>query len=195
MDYFKPFAIATKEMEGDGSTGALALPKYYVLKQNVVHKKNECHQSHPLFPMFAKMISKLDDYLEEALCCDSLVLATLLHPAFRLAVFEEFFPEKKEEAEKLLLKTFQERKRHISKKTKEPETSNVNLEKKSGRSSTQIFNLFHPSSTKAENDELTVYLKGGEVFEMDPNDTKSGLLWWKVCFTFDSTRIFNILLN
>lgn len=70
-------------MEGDGSTGALVLPKYYVLKQTLVYKKNECHQSHPLYPMFFKMISKIESYLDETLGCETLVLATLLHPAFR----------------------------------------------------------------------------------------------------------------
>ncbi|KNZ53594.1 hypothetical protein VP01_3193g2, partial [Puccinia sorghi] len=35
-----------------------------------------------LHPMYAKMIEKLETYQEEVLECETLVMATLLHPNF-----------------------------------------------------------------------------------------------------------------
>ncbi|KAI7942860.1 hypothetical protein MJO29_012704 [Puccinia striiformis f. sp. tritici] len=180
-DKLEPFAILMKEMEGDGSTGALVLPKYYVLKQTLTHERDECDQSEPLYPMFRKMVEKVETYLNEALGCETLVMATLLHPAFRLAAFEEFFPAHKDRVEKLLTNLFQDRNTAIaSQKQAAMKTTNqdqnVNLPSKP---KSKMFNLFHSLSAKAENDELTVYLKGGKVFEMDAEDTKSALIWWK----------------
>ncbi|POW04902.1 hypothetical protein PSHT_11020 [Puccinia striiformis] len=170
----------TKEMEGDGSTGALVLPKYYVLKQSLNHKRNECNRNNSLYPMFAQMAAKLETYLDEALACETLVVATLLHPAFRLATFEEFFPAHKVRAEQTLVSLFHDRKSSLaSKKDDEVKVTEDNQEKNPPNPRSKIFNLFHSSSSKAENDELTVYLKGGEVFEMDAEDTRSALIWWK----------------
>ncbi|KNF02339.1 hypothetical protein PSTG_04543 [Puccinia striiformis f. sp. tritici PST-78] len=179
-DELEPFAIITKEMEGDGLTGALVLPKYYILKQNLVHKKNESNRTDPMYPMFAKMAEKLETYLDEALACETLVAATLLHPAFRLAAFEEFFPEHKAQAERTLVALFQARKTSMAaKKSAAVQTTDKDQDTNPPNPRSKIFNLFHSSSTKAENDELTVYLKGGEVFEMDAEDTRSALIWWK----------------
>jgi hypothetical protein len=96
----------TQEMEGDGSTGALALPKYNVLKDNLTEKKNHSRQTNPLYPMFYKMLGKVNTYLEEALLCKKLVMAILLHPAFQLAAFEEFFPVKRKTLKQLFLGYF-----------------------------------------------------------------------------------------
>ncbi|KAI7937766.1 hypothetical protein MJO29_015081, partial [Puccinia striiformis f. sp. tritici] len=175
----EPFAIMTKEMEGDGSTGALVLPKYYVLKQSLNHKRNECNRNNSLYPMFAQMAAKLETYLDEALACETLVVATLLHPAFRLATFEEFFPAHKVRAEQTLVSLFHDCKSSLaSKKDDEVKVTEDNQEKNPPNPRSKILNLFHSSSSKAENDELTVYLKGGEVFEMDAEDTRSALIWW-----------------
>ncbi|POW18007.1 hypothetical protein PSTT_00237 [Puccinia striiformis] len=180
-DELEPFAVLTKEMEGDGSTGALVLPKYYILKHTLSTKRDECDQNDPLYPMFCKMAEKTETYLKEALACESLVMATLLHPAFRLAAFEEFFPELKDRAEKTLANLFQDRKTRIAseKQANLKTTSNDAGPDPPIKPKSKIFNLFHSSSAKAENDELSVYLKGGEVFELDAEDTKSALTWWK----------------
>ncbi|KAH9442805.1 hypothetical protein Pst134EB_027160 [Puccinia striiformis f. sp. tritici] len=187
-DELEPFAILTKEMEGDGSTGALVLPKYYVLKQTLTHKRDEFNRNKPLYPMFCKMVEKVETYLNEALGCESLVMATLLHPAFRLAAFGEFFPALKDRVEKSLFNLFQDRKTVIAKQ-KQAEVKTTNQDQNTNLPSkpkSKMFNLFHSSSAKAENNELTVYLKGGEVFEMDAEDTKSALIWWKVSSTCTS---------
>ncbi|KAH9472319.1 hypothetical protein Pst134EA_002941 [Puccinia striiformis f. sp. tritici] len=112
------FMVLTKEMEGDGPTGALVLPKYYMLKETLIEKENDCSLDDPLHPMFQKMIKKLNVYFDEALNCETLVMATLLHPAFRLVAFEKYFPKKKDAAEKILNKHFQERKNELESKKK-----------------------------------------------------------------------------
>ncbi|KAI9607605.1 hypothetical protein KEM48_003514 [Puccinia striiformis f. sp. tritici PST-130] len=155
-DELEPFAVLTKEMEGDGSTGALVLPKYYILKHTLSTKRDECDQNDPLYPMFCKMAEKTETYLKEALACESLVMATLLHPAFRLAAFEEFFPELKDRAEKTLANLFQDRKTRIAseKQANLKTTSNDAGPDPPIKPKSKIFNLFHSSSAKAENDEL-----------------------------------------
>lgn len=174
------FMVLTKEMEGDGPTGALVLPKYHMLKQTLIEKENDCGLDDPLYPMFQKMIKKLTVYLDEALGCETLVMATLLHPAFRLAAFEVYFPTKKDLAKKILTKYFHERKTELeSKKKKNSTIIDKEPEPTQEKRKTKLANLFHSSSAKAENDELTVFLKGGDVFEMDVDKSNSSLLWWK----------------
>ncbi|KAI9618253.1 hypothetical protein H4Q26_012608 [Puccinia striiformis f. sp. tritici PST-130] len=171
------FMVLTKEMEGDGPTGALVLPKYYMLKETLIEKENDCSLDDPLHPMFQKMIKKLNVYFDEALNCETLVMATLLHPAFRLVAFEKYFPKKKDAAEKILNKHFQERKNELeSKKKKVSTVINKEPEPTQEKRKTKLANLFHSSSAKAENDELTVFLNGGDVFEMDERSAKYPVL-------------------
>ncbi|POW22765.1 hypothetical protein PSHT_00960 [Puccinia striiformis] len=171
------FMVLTKEMEGDGPTGALVLPKYHMLKQTLIEKENDCGLDDPLYPMFQKMIKKLTVYLDEALGCETLVMATLLHPAFRLAAFEVYFPTKKDLAKKILTKYFHERKTELeSKKKKNSTIIDKEPEPTQEKRKTKLANLFHSSSAKAENDELTVFLKGGDVFEMDERSAKYPVL-------------------
>ncbi|KNZ58380.1 hypothetical protein VP01_193g2, partial [Puccinia sorghi] len=47
----------------------------------------------PLHPMFDKIITKIDTYLDEALLCETLVTATILNAMFRLAIFEAHLPK------------------------------------------------------------------------------------------------------
>ncbi|KNF01260.1 hypothetical protein PSTG_05617 [Puccinia striiformis f. sp. tritici PST-78] len=44
--------------------------------------------------MFRKMIQKTNHYLDEALACDTILLATVLNPTYRLTIFQVWFPEK-----------------------------------------------------------------------------------------------------
>ncbi|KNZ62076.1 hypothetical protein VP01_1316g3 [Puccinia sorghi] len=69
-DELKPFNFLTKEMEGDG-------PTYF--------KKKEAASSR---------ITKLEEYQEEALECEVLMMANLLHPEFCLRFFAHCWPER-----------------------------------------------------------------------------------------------------
>ncbi|KAI7938380.1 hypothetical protein MJO28_015300 [Puccinia striiformis f. sp. tritici] len=112
------FMVLTKEMEGDGPTGALVFPKYYMLMETLIEKENNCGLDDPLYPMFQKMIKKLNVYLDKALNCETLVMATLLHPAFQLVAFEKYLPKKKDMAKKILNKHFDKRKKKLESKKK-----------------------------------------------------------------------------
>ena len=69
-------------MEGNGPTGAFVLPNYYQTISDLKKKEVGCNRGHPLHPMYVKMIEKLQVYQEEALECETLVMATILHPTF-----------------------------------------------------------------------------------------------------------------
>jgi hypothetical protein len=79
---YQPFNRLTKSMEGDGPTGAFVLPNYYQTISNLKKKEAGCSRGHPFHPMYIKMIEKLEIYQEEALKCETLVIATILHPTF-----------------------------------------------------------------------------------------------------------------
>ncbi|KNE97304.1 hypothetical protein PSTG_09415 [Puccinia striiformis f. sp. tritici PST-78] len=163
-DELEPFAIMTKGMEGDGSTGTLVLPKYYILKQSLDHRKNKCNQTDTFYPMFAKMADKLETYLNER----SPAKPSLWPPCSTRPVN---WPH--------MNNSFLSTKHKQNKPCADVQTTEKDQGKNPPNPRSKIFNLFHLSSNKAENDKLTVYLKGGEVFEMDAEDTRSALIWWK----------------
>ncbi|KNZ63748.1 hypothetical protein VP01_11064g1, partial [Puccinia sorghi] len=63
-----------------------------------------------LHPMYAKMIEKLETYQEDVLECETLVMATLLHPTFQMQFFTNCWPAKANDSKALLEQLFQKRK-------------------------------------------------------------------------------------
>ncbi|KNZ55578.1 hypothetical protein VP01_2646g4 [Puccinia sorghi] len=57
--------------------------------------------------MYHKMITKFEEYQEEALEFEALVMATLLHPAFHLRFFAHCWPEREQHMQLLLEKNSQ----------------------------------------------------------------------------------------
>ena len=173
----------TKDIEGDGPTGALVIPIYVSLRNILVEKKNSSTRDEPLYPMWKKMIEKVNKYLDEAVDCDSLIMATILHPAFRLEYISQNFPGRRLEVEKMITDMFNARKLTIKSKDNQAPT-----EPSTSRSAHQSLkeqmqmNMFHKATTKAEIDELSVYLKGMDTFEAEVFDSHTSLEWWKVCF-------------
>ncbi|KAH9450325.1 hypothetical protein Pst134EA_027033 [Puccinia striiformis f. sp. tritici] len=104
-----------KIMEGDGPTGAFVLPNYYQTISNLKTKEAACDRGHALHPMFVKMIDKLKVYQAEALECETLVMATILHPSFCLKLFSHCWPEKAVQAAKLLERHFLKREEMLNK--------------------------------------------------------------------------------
>ena len=103
-------------MEGDGPTVAFVLPHYYQIKSNLLRKEKACAQGHPFHPMYWKIIPKLEDYLDEALECETLIMATHLHPTFQLRIFHEFWPESENDAKQLLEQQFNKKDAILKKK-------------------------------------------------------------------------------
>ena len=57
------------------------------------------------------MIEKLEDYQEEALKCETMIMANFLHPTFFLKLFLHCWPEKAKNAKKILTSHFKKRKK------------------------------------------------------------------------------------
>jgi hypothetical protein len=78
-------------MEGDYSLAGLVLVEYYGIKEFLQKQIFSCVEQE-FKGMLEKMIEKTDTYLNEALSCDSILLATMLNPSYWLAIFELYFP-------------------------------------------------------------------------------------------------------
>ncbi|OAV94448.1 hypothetical protein PTTG_03072 [Puccinia triticina 1-1 BBBD Race 1] len=101
MDYDGPTLIAG--MEGNHSSAGLMLAKYKYIKDFLKERLNSGIV--PEFKtMIRKMIQKADDYLGEALLCDTILLATMLHPLYLLSIFQVCFPANFDYAKDLLQK-------------------------------------------------------------------------------------------
>jgi hypothetical protein len=84
-------------MEGNQPTGAHVLPKYLELKDQINEKLAQSEEKDMLYPMFHAMLNRVKKYLDKAMNCKTLVLATILHPCFRMHIFElGFGPESNE---------------------------------------------------------------------------------------------------
>ena len=169
-------------MEGDGPTGALVLANYFQTIKDLKKKEAAGARENAFHPMYHKMITKLEEYQEEALQCETLVMATLLHPAFRLRFIAHCWPQKEKEAQSLLEKHFNKREALLKKSQDDIEE----LEKDTPKvDNDNIFELFNAPPDSAESKELEAYIKN-----MDRStgpaakDLKSVLIWWKVCHLY-----------
>ena len=59
--------------------------------------------------MFLKMIKKTKMYLKEAMGCDTIVVATILNPSYRLSLFQSFFPKHYSHAKDLITNEYNKR--------------------------------------------------------------------------------------
>ncbi|PLW44066.1 hypothetical protein PCASD_04854 [Puccinia coronata f. sp. avenae] len=99
--YLEEFYFITMRMEGDHSLACVLLSEYqYIIDflKKQMQAPNDCNFA----PMMRKMISKAKGYLDEALKCDAVILATIFNPAFRLSIFKIWFPTYHDYAESLL---------------------------------------------------------------------------------------------
>ena len=166
-------------MESDGPTGAFVLANYYQTIKDLKKKEAAGSRENSLHPMYHKMIMKLEEYQDEALGCETLVMATLLHPAFRLRFFAHCWPEKEQQARSLLEKHFNKREARLKKNQDDIEE----LEKDTPKvDNDNIFELFNAPPTSAESKELEVYIKNMDRLPAPAaKDQSSLLIWWKVC--------------
>lgn len=89
----QPFMKTTHLLEGDGPTGCMVIPQYVELHSTLEKKIAPLSTSDAIYPMLAKMKEKTNEYLNEALGCETLVMATVLHPFFCLKFFVKWFGE------------------------------------------------------------------------------------------------------
>lgn len=173
-------------MEGDASTGCLALGQYVKLRTTLEARSESLERSDALYPMIAAMLGKLRKILDEALRCESLIIATILHPAFRIKFFHKFFGGKSStisiNAEATFSRRFREYKA-TSIKTK----SNTVLSSPSVRTGHGgIYNVYSDEDDDpdmGDDAQLRSYLGGSDRMrdsEYDLASPKSPLRWWAV---------------
>ncbi|KAI7948048.1 hypothetical protein MJO28_009956 [Puccinia striiformis f. sp. tritici] len=185
----KEFLDLTKQMEGDGPKLGVMLYAYLKLRDSL-EKKEAAAASAPLEPMFGPMLKTLKKYIDLAINCDTVVITTFLHPAWRLMLFKKDFPSKSIRIESLVGRVFQQREALIKSAeivtppTKASQSEN-NLTKSDSESEADDYN-FYPPDLKAisVNTELERYNSG--VFPMDRKGDVLG--WWKA-----HTRDFPVL--
>ncbi|KAA1131029.1 hypothetical protein PGTUg99_027485 [Puccinia graminis f. sp. tritici] len=156
LSFDQPFDRLTKIMEGDGPTGAFVLPNYYQMIKDLKKKEEGCDRGHALHPMYVKMIEKLQTYQDEALKCETLVMATILHPSFRLNLFTHCWPESADMAKKLLERHFKKRDELLRKKKED--NNEISQKKPETVDEDNIFELFNAAKIE-ESKELEVYVK------------------------------------
>ncbi|OAV91789.1 hypothetical protein PTTG_27882 [Puccinia triticina 1-1 BBBD Race 1] len=154
----KEFLEITKQVEGDGPKLPMVLYEYVRLLDSMERKKVE-NLLTPLRIMFDPMIKILKKYINLALNCDTVILATYLHPAWRMMLFANRFSSE------------------TSRITQLRTQSNPNTNATSNSESDGGEFNYYPTNPEASevNTEMDRYNNGDH-----PMDKKGDLLgWWK----------------
>ncbi|KAH9466210.1 hypothetical protein Pst134EB_001270 [Puccinia striiformis f. sp. tritici] len=99
------FLALTLRMEDDGPNSSMILYEYYRLIENLEKRKN-APEFAVLKAMFDPMIKIAKKYQTLALQCSPILLATVLHPAWRLGLIQDKFSEYSNVAKDLLESAF-----------------------------------------------------------------------------------------
>jgi hypothetical protein len=78
-------------MEGNLATGAHVIPKYLQLKEDLSKKISKVPKTHLLYSMIHAMLERTERYLDKAMCCHTLIIATLMHPCYWMDLFDITF--------------------------------------------------------------------------------------------------------
>ncbi|KAA1134592.1 hypothetical protein PGTUg99_005802 [Puccinia graminis f. sp. tritici] len=187
------FVKLTAEMEGDSATGCHVLPKYLELRESLKEKLELSSDTDSLYPMLHAMLQRVDKYLKEAMQCHTLVLATLMHPCFRMHLFELVFGANSPEVTtilELLKDEFQRTKAKQQElaKNKNPIDPDVFIVDKpldlppTGSSLMNSLASRMAVQPTAEANEVESYLQADLSFnEGDIERKTTPLKWWQVC--------------
>jgi hypothetical protein len=123
--------------------------------------------------MFPPMIQVAHKYKDLALKCEPILMATMLHPAWRLLLFANKFKSHHSRAQELLIKKFKERQALI-----EPTNPAPAKEKTSACDSANLGYIFYPTNAGCEDgkEELNRYHECKYLLGIEGKV----LLWWKV---------------
>ncbi|KAH9807022.1 hypothetical protein DFH28DRAFT_939761 [Melampsora americana] len=186
----EPFLKTTLLMEGDGPTGCMVIPQYLKLQNSLEKKIKPLSTSDAIYPMLAKMKEKTIEYMNKALACETLVMATLLHPFFRLKFFIKWFGEFSAvamNAEATLRRLYtQYELDNPTGDIPKPTSSHNSKAPMTSSPKAQIFcedsedeaDLQQPEDNHIKNYLQRVHRMKAEDYNVE--DPASGLLWWKV---------------
>ncbi|KAA1080701.1 hypothetical protein PGT21_017614 [Puccinia graminis f. sp. tritici] len=170
-------------MEGDGPKLPMVIYEY-IRVLDLLEKKKASARATSLEPMFDPMIKITKKYMDLALSCDTVIIATFLHPAGRMMLFAKRFESHLARITCLIADKFSAREELLKSLTPEPSPPklsssasgiHVNLTTDS-ESEEDGFN-FYPTNSESinTNTELDRYNNGDFPLE------KKGchLTWWK----------------
>jgi hypothetical protein len=146
-------------MEGDLPSALLMLAEYRYIA-DYLKKKLESISEPEFHQMINKMLSKIADYVSEALQCDAILLATVLNPSYQLLMLQRWYSSHASHTKTLLQLLYIERKTMFDSqvvKAKKPPVKNT-----SARSDQIVEDVdFFPDSTEGLSEsELALYLEG-----------------------------------
>ncbi|KAA1068401.1 hypothetical protein PGTUg99_015492 [Puccinia graminis f. sp. tritici] len=191
------FVKLTSEMEGDSATGTHVIPKYLELKESLQEKISNAAVSDSLYPMYQAMRQRVNKYLAEAMQCETLVLATMMHPCFRMHVFELVFGAGSAEVSnslELLNREFSRTKSQQKELLKNPDVAIIEKPTNQSAASQSLMSRLASRITAipaAQENEVEAYLKADITFKDGAIDHKTTpLLWWKAnCKTYPTLAV------
>ncbi|EFP91512.1 uncharacterized protein PGTG_17566 [Puccinia graminis f. sp. tritici CRL 75-36-700-3] len=167
----KEFLLLTKRMERDGPSCSMVLYEYSRLIETLEELKI-ASKGGILEGMFGPMIIVATKYKNLALKCEPILMATMLHPAWRLLLFANKFNSHHSLAQELFVRKFKEHQLLIK-----PPTPSPTKEKTTAAESEDDGYNFYPTTTGGDDgeEELNRY-----------HETKYSLgikgdvlMWWK----------------
>ncbi|KNF00059.1 hypothetical protein PSTG_06680 [Puccinia striiformis f. sp. tritici PST-78] len=165
------FLVLTLCYEEDGPNASMVLYDYYRLIDNL-EKRQRNPEFTVLKAMFDPMIVIAKKYLALALNCSPILLATMLHPAWRLSLIQDKFETSSDWAEEVLRSEFK-----IKSKVLKKMAPKATVAKSNGDSDEDEFNYYpEKSGASQEDNELKRYLDG----QWPLNKKGDPLQWWKL---------------
>lgn len=160
----------------------MIIPEYVKLKKLLQEKIDACSsRADPFFPMYHAMHVRVAAYLKEALESNELILATTLHPSWRLDYFQWAFGAdliEHKTARELIDMAFKDQKSKVengNKATRQTDPNEDDEEEESG------YRAHKKKYQKRTENELRDYFEGADepstAVEKDPH---LALQWWKV---------------
>lgn len=165
----------------------MVIPEYAELRKTLQDRVDLLEMSDGLYPMLAAMLQKTKTYLDEALSCDTLVMATMCHPVFRIRFFQSFFGKTSSQAFEAEATFTQEFKayqlKNLNKGLRNPKKSSNQQQASSSKAS--YFNVYSDDEgdDMGDDNQLTDYLRGCDRMKdslYNLSDPNSALEWWAV---------------
>lgn len=178
-------------MEGDKPTGCMVIAEDVELEKKLKARSERLESSDAMYSMIAAMLEKTQDILKEALSYETLIMACILHPAFRLRFFHTFFgktPEISICAEALFNEHFKKYQESATKDktshaqpTSQPESTNED--------EPSIFRVYNniQEEEMCDDTQMRDYLDARDWMKApkyNMANPQSALAWWKVCNYF-----------
>jgi hypothetical protein len=170
-------------MEGDIPSASMVLAKYRLLRQYLEGKLSTITEDE-FKNMINTMLKKIDTYVNEALACDAILLATALNPSYRLSMIQKWYPSAFPRAKSLLEDQFQQRKQALNDQAARDEDTpppEKNTTLPPGGGLEEDVDFFSDAAPETY-DELAAYL-GGK-YRLPSSQAADCLTWWKVGSNF-----------